>query len=198
MDLAELPDRSDQGVVAPKNLLRNGVGARGQDWPLLHSGVMDSAPPHDGTPAPAARRRRNRPPEVSLSADVYARLRAVSLQERLTHHSRARSFGEIVLDAVEAHADRLATAWTTPAPPTTGGGLFVRPAAGAVPRRRRHASPPVTVPLAGIDPTNAGLLDDYAAQWGAGTRAALVEQALRYEFDLGLGEQQLSTGEGDA
>lgn len=157
---------------------------------------MDSAPPYDGTPASAPRRRRNRPPEVSLSADVYARLRAVSLQERLTHHSRARSFGEIVLDAVEAHADRLATAWTTPEPPAAGsGGLFVRPAAGAVPRRRRHASPPVTVPLAGIDPTNSALLDDYAVRWGAGTRAALVEQALRYEFDLGLGGHQLSAGE---
>jgi hypothetical protein len=35
-----------------------------------------------------------------------------------------------------------------------------------------------------VTPTNAQRLDDLVTAWEAGTRSALVEQALRYEFQL--------------
>lgn len=125
---------------------------------------------------------RFRPPEVTLSADVYARLRAAADKEHAARRGEARPFGVRVMDAIEAHADRLQKVWIDDNPTLTG--LFVRPAPAVVPPRRRHATPPVPIVLSGIDATNAELLDQYAAEWSAGTRSALVEQALR--FDLGM------------
>ena len=137
------------------------------------------------SPHPGARAPRPRPPEVLLSADVYQRLAQVSAKEKLDKPSKARPFGVIVMDALEHHAQQLATAWTQDEPATpVGGALFIRPVATVVPRRRRHITPARNVPLAGIDPANARLLDEYVVTWNAGTRSALVEQALRYEFGL--------------
>jgi hypothetical protein len=83
----------------------------------------------------------------------------------------------VVIDAIEANQEKLATFWKAPAP-ASGGGLFSRlPAAPA--RRRRHPQPPARVPLTGIHPADAALLDDLVEQWGAPSRSALVEQALR-------------------
>ncbi len=127
--------------------------------------------------------RRWRPPEASLSADVYERLHQVATDERRDLHSQARPFGVIVMDALERHADRLNSAWKLD-PTPAAGSLFVRPTASAVPRRRRHVRPPRSIPLSGIDETNSEVLDKLAQDWGAPTRSALVEQALRYEFEL--------------
>ena len=130
-------------------------------------------------PMPA---KRIRPPEVALSEDVYERLCEASEEERRARWGAARPYGVRVMDAIEAHADRLQRVWSADTPPP--GGLFVRPGPEAVPPRRRHATPPVCIALSGIDAANAQLLDRYAVEWSAGTRAALVEQALR--FDLGM------------
>jgi len=128
---------------------------------------------------------RFRPPEVLLSAEVYARLRAVSREERKMLRGAARPFGVIVMDAVDAHAVRLRRAWVDDNhPPPALEGLFVRPVTSVVPPRRRHSAPPTCIALSGIDATNAALLDRYVGEWSAGTRAALVEQALRYEFGM--------------
>ena len=59
----------------------------------------------------------------------------------------------------------------------------MRPASDAVPRRRRHAVTPRNVVLSGVNAANARRLDELVTAWGAGTRSALVEQALRYEFN---------------
>lgn len=136
-----------------------------------------------------APRRRWRPPDVSLSAEVYERLHQIAVDERRQLHTRGRPFGTIVMDALERHAERLAQAWTTQ--PANSSPLFVRPASTAVPKRRRHVQPPRTVPLSGIDATNTELLDKLAAEWGAVTRSALVEQALLFEFEW------LDTGDAD-
>ncbi|TXH18586.1 MAG: hypothetical protein E6R06_26405 [Mycobacterium sp.] len=125
--------------------------------------------------------RRFRPPEVTLSEDVYVELCAVSDKERQFHWESARPYGVRVMDAIEAHSDKLQKAWTDK--PKTGG-LFVRLSPEVVPPRRQHVTPPVCIALSGIDATNAKLLDRYVVQWSAGTRSALVEQALR--FDLGM------------
>lgn len=130
-------------------------------------------------PMPA---NRIRPPEVALSENVYDRLCEASEEERRTRGGAARPYGVRVMDAIEAHAERLRQVWSADTRPT--GGLFVRPGPQVVPPRRRHATPPACVALSGIDATNAQLLDRYAVEWSAGTRSALVEQALR--FDLGM------------
>ena len=91
--------------------------------------------------------------------------------------------GTIVLDTVEAHADRLKHTWAAADDRVGEGGLFVRPASDAVPRRRRHAVTPRYVFLSGVNAANARRLDELVTAWGAGTRSALVEQALRYEFN---------------
>lgn len=129
--------------------------------------------------------KRIRPPEVLLSSEVYDELYRVQIAEKKVRRGLARTMGAIVLDAIEAHAARLATTWTQQQPAAVGEGmLFERPSSNAVPRRRRHATAPRTVVLSGVTPANARRLDDLVATWDAGTRSALVEQALRYEFQL--------------
>lgn len=133
-------------------------------------------------PEPA---KRIRPPEVLLSSEVYDELYKVQIAEKKVRRGLARTMGAIVLDAIEANAARLATTWTHQQAAAVGEGqLFERPSSNAVPRRRRHVTAPRTVVLSGVTPANARRLDDLVAAWDAGTRSALVEQALRYEFDL--------------
>lgn len=129
--------------------------------------------------------KRVRPPEVLLSSEVYDELYKVQIAEKKVRRGLARTMGAIVLDAIEAHAVRLSTTWTNQQPAAVGEGqLFERPSSNAVPRRRRHVTAPRTVVLSGVTPANAQRLDDLVAAWDAGTRSALVEQALRYEFQL--------------
>ena len=93
---------------------------------------------------PGARAPRPRPPEVLLSADVYQRLAQVSAKEKLDKPSKARPFGVIVMDALEHHAQQLATAWTQDEPATpVGGALFIRPVAtvSSPPAPPCHACP---------------------------------------------------------
>lgn len=129
--------------------------------------------------------KRIRPPEVLLSSEVYDELYKVQIAEKKVRRGLARTMGAIVLDAIEANAARLATTWAHQQAAAVGEGqLFERPSSNAVPRRRRHVTAPRTVVLSGVTPANARRLDDLVAAWDAGTRSALVEQALRYEFGL--------------
>ena len=136
------------------------------------------------TAAPGSVRKRTRPPEVLLSSEVYDELYRVQIAEKKVCRGLARTMGTIVLDAIEAHASRLATTWTTERYAVGEGQLFERPSSNAVPRRRRHATAPRTVVLSGVTAANGQRLDNLVQAWGAGTRSALVEQALRYEFGL--------------
>lgn len=119
-----------------------------------------------------------------LSSEVYDELYRVQNAERKVRRGLARSMGIIVLDAIEANASRLSTTWQGQQFSVGEGQLFERPSSSAVPRRRRHASPPRTVVLSGVTMANAERLDQLIQTWNAGTRSALVEQALRYEFDM--------------
>jgi len=116
------------------------------------------------------------PAEVAIAPDVYRALRAVTLRERATTPTTARSYGRVALDAIDTHADQLAGYWSAPQAAATG--LFSRRDA-ETPRRRRHAQAPARVPLAGIIASDIRQLDQLAADWGAGSRSALVEVALR-------------------
>ena len=62
-----------------------------------------------------------------------------------------------LLDAIEAHATRLATTWANQQDAVGEGQLFERPSSNAVPRRRRHATAPRTVVLSGVTATRAAM-----------------------------------------
>ncbi|MCZ4277454.1 hypothetical protein [Rhodococcoides yunnanense] len=117
------------------------------------------------------------PPEVALPEEIYGALRSLTLNERSADPTTARSYGQVVLDAVEQHADELKAHWANDVT-APGTGLFRRAEAGK-PTRRRHNAPRARVPLAGVINTDAAVLDQLASDWGAGSRSALVEQALR-------------------
>lgn len=137
---------------------------------------------------PAARSRtaaastsgRVAPPEVALAPEVYVALRALTLRERATNPVTARTYGRVALDAIEAHAGELAQLWNASgAPETAGSGLFSSPGQTRSSARRRHAQAPARVPLAGVLGSDVEQLDAVAREWGAGSRSALVEAALR-------------------
>ncbi|WP_278314944.1 hypothetical protein [Lolliginicoccus levis] len=139
------------------------------------------APAPAVSPARTVARPRTGAPEVVIAPEVHAALRRLTARERERHPERARSFGVVVLDAVEAHAEQLARHWARPEP--AGSGLFQR-ADGSRPRRRRHAAAPARIPLSGIIPADVAVLDGLVEQWGAGSRSALVEQALRWYLGM--------------
>ncbi len=86
----------------------------------------------------------------------------------------------MALDAIEAHADELAQLWNASrAPETAGSGLSSSPGQTRSSARRRHAQAPARVPLAGVLGSDVEQLDAVAREWGAGSRSALVEAALR-------------------
>lgn len=87
------------------------------------------------------------------------------------------------MDAIENHAEALASAWKgsgSGSPPP--GRLFVRELNS---RYRRHDLPPRSITLQGVGPENAKLLKRLKRQWGAGSVSDLVEKALRFEFGMG-------------
>ena len=47
-----------------------------------------------------------------MSAEVYDELYRAQIAEKKVRRGLARTMGAIVLDAIEAHASRLATTWT--------------------------------------------------------------------------------------
>ncbi|WP_051158155.1 hypothetical protein [Nocardia carnea] len=100
----------------------------------------------------------------------------------LTHAEKqrrgeGRSYGAVVLDAIEEHQAELKKYFeANVAKPTSG--LFSRVEAGPQ-KRRRHTTPPVKIPLAGIIPSDIDALDTLANEWQAGNRSALVDKALQ-------------------
>lgn len=167
-------------------------------------------PPLPDNPAPAKPNRRSTPsadrirakaseatgrvspPEVALDPAVYTALRDLTLRERRTHPARARSYGQVVLDAIDQHADQLQQHWRETTGPRVGG-LFRRIDQTFPTGRRRHSTSPARVPLAGVIASDADLMDELARQWGAGSRSALVEKALR--LYLGVHDQPSTTGQ---
>jgi len=144
--------------------------------PSAASEVRAESSPTPSDDVPATPGSRVSPPEVALAPDVYRALRMLTLRERTTSPTTARSYGRVALDAIDTHAETLATYWKTPPPPSVG--LFRRQSSDT-PRRRRHEQAPARVPLAGIIASDVGQLDQLVTDWGAGSRSALVESALR-------------------
>lgn len=117
-------------------------------------------------------------PEAHVAAVVAEALRQVTHSEK-QQRGRGRSYGEVVLDAIEQFETELREHFTTAAAAKPKGRLFQR-VDNSRPRRRRHAEPPVKIPLAGIIATDVESLDALAEEWQAGSRSALVDQALKF------------------
>ncbi|MET8430697.1 hypothetical protein [Nocardia sp. NPDC004860] len=139
------------------------------------------------TVEPVARRPRQTPararatqstPEAHVASVVAEALRQVTHSEK-QHRGRGRSYGEVVLDAIEQFETELRDHFSREVSVKPKGRLFQR-VDNSRPRRRRHAEPPVKIPLAGIIATDVESLDLLAEEWHAGSRSALVDQALKF------------------
>ncbi|GAB2559425.1 ribbon-helix-helix domain-containing protein [Nocardia heshunensis] len=117
-------------------------------------------------------------PEAHVAAVVAEALRQLTHREK-QQRGRGRSYGEVVLDAIEQFETELRDHFATAAAAQPKGRLFQR-VDHSRPRRRRHAEPPVKIPLAGIIATDVESLDTLAEEWHAGSRSALVDQALKF------------------
>jgi hypothetical protein len=139
----------------------------------------------DDVPGPQVTRPRRRRattsvPTAEVAPHIHRLLRRLTNKERSRDPITARTYAKVVLDAIDAHQEQLATYWRTDAISSQGGGgLFSRRPA-TPPRRRRHAEPPARVPLTGLNPADGQTLDELVADWNAPSRSALVEQALRF------------------
>lgn len=136
-------------------------------------------------PRRAARTRVVKPPEAEVPYAVYEKLRDIAAVEKAENPVTARPHGVIVMDAIERHAAVLAVRWTAAAPTEPSpGSLFIRTATKRGARHRTRTAPMHPVTLGGVSPENRALIDSLALQWNAGSRAALVEEALRLEFGM--------------
>lgn len=136
-------------------------------------------------PGPSTERRRPQRrrtavfvPTAEVAPQIHQYLRKLTNSEKSRDPITARTYAQVVLDAIEANQDELAEHWKAqPTEPTTGGLFSRRPAAPA--QRRRHPAPPARVPLTGLNRADSAKLDHLVAEWGAPSRSVLVEQALR-------------------
>ena len=121
-------------------------------------------------------------PTAEISADNMAKLRNLNLAEKKKNPAKARTYGQIVLDAIDAVHEELARHWK-PAERTekAPGSLFTRQP--VVRKRRRHNAPPAKIALTGLNPADAKTIDEQLVkEWGAPSRSALVDEALTLYF----------------
>lgn len=123
-------------------------------------------------------------PSAQVDPALHDRLVKLTAKERARNTTTARTFAQVVLDAVEHHQAELEKFWVARTE-SKASGLFRRQKVETSPKRRRkHEKPPARIPLGGIDPMDLAKLDQLALNWNAGSRSALVEQALRFEFKM--------------
>lgn len=156
-----------------------GVGATSQ---RSHS-APSARPPAE--PRPQLRKQNtSRPlnPEPSAAAPTEVGNKVVPVVLDASVHSELRTFaarteqtlGGVALRAIEAHADDLQIHWAT-AHAGAAGRLFDT---STQQRRRRRSEPGVQTQLR-ISVRDATTLDLLAGEWGAPSRSALVNEALR-------------------
>jgi len=166
-----------------------GAGLAGKLAPLAgEPAPAASTPPHPSPPLPAeqpdapapaaapARRRggppRSRPAQptgarpvsIALDTDVREALRAFAARTQLTQPT-------VALRAVQAHADELEGHWRRPT--TEAGSMFE--GATAPPR----VGPARSTAQMKLSEADLGTLADLVERWGAPSRSALLNEALR-------------------
>ncbi|WP_157573988.1 hypothetical protein [Nocardia jejuensis] len=116
-------------------------------------------------------------PEAHVAGVVAEVLRQLTHTEK-QQRGEGRSYGAVVLDAIETFETELQAHFATVASAKPAGRLFKRVDAGR-PRRRRHSEPQVKIALSGIIADDMAAIDDLVETWQAGSRSALVDQALK-------------------
>ncbi|MEE3755261.1 hypothetical protein [Mycobacterium intracellulare] len=121
-------------------------------------------------------------PTAEISADNLAKLRNLNLAEKKKNPAKARTYGQIVLDAIDAGHEELARHWKPAGSAEKApGSLFTRQP--VVRKRRRHIAPPAKIALTGLNPADARTIDEQLViEWGAPSRSALVDEALTLYF----------------
>lgn len=121
-------------------------------------------------------------PTAEISADNQAKLRNLNLAEKKKNPAKARTYGQIVLDAIDAGQDELARHWKqADTAEKAPGSLFTRQP--VIRQRRRHIAPPAKIALTGLNATDAKTIDEQLVpEWGAPSRSALVDEALTLYF----------------
>lgn len=169
--------RGDSEVVLPTDDLAQPPSKPARRNAPRSTGVPSEAPAKRVKPAVTRARAAQSTPEAhvaSLAAEALRQLTHAEKQQR----GQGRSYGEVVLDAIEQHMDEIKRHFDPVANAKPAGRLFKR-VDQTRPRRRRHAEPPVKIPLAGIIATDLAQLDDLVVEWHAGSRSALVDKALQ-------------------
>ncbi|OHU72373.1 hypothetical protein BKG86_00775 [Mycobacteroides chelonae] len=193
--LPALPKKNKRPAVAEGTAPAPGVPAASRDesgaeeaveGPTSQEVPQKEAPPAPAEPAPKKPSRSKVATETSettpgaLTADISATnlqdLRDLIIREKARNLITARTQGQVVLDAVEAHEAELQEFWKNPAKPAGTGGLFKRQP--VIRKRRRHAEPTGQITLTGITDEDGRLLDELWPEWGAPSRGAFVDQAL--------------------
>ncbi|MFL0286809.1 hypothetical protein ACJH6J_20285 [Mycobacterium sp. SMC-18] len=120
-------------------------------------------------------------PTAEISADNLTKLRNLNLAEK-KNPAKARTYGQIVLDAIDAGQEELARRWKqADTAQKAPGSLFTRQP--VVRQRRRHIAPPAKIALTGLNSADAKTIDEVLVpQWGAPSRSALVDEALTLYF----------------
>lgn len=79
-------------------------------------------------------------PTAEISADNQAKLRNLNLAEKKKNPAKARTYGQIVLDAIDAGQDELARHWEASGHRRESAGKLVHPPAGYSPAPSPHRS----------------------------------------------------------
>ncbi|MGB8403101.1 MAG: hypothetical protein WCE30_03380 [Mycobacterium sp.] len=148
--------------------------------------VGERAPRVVTTPAPRVTKTIERDgdgnPTAEISADNLGKLRNLNLAEKKKNPAKARTYGQIVLDAIDAGHEELARHWKqADTAEKAPGSLFTRQP--VLRQRRRHIAPPAKIALTGLNATDAKTIDEQlVVEWGAPSRSALVDEALTLYF----------------
>ncbi|MFE3001815.1 hypothetical protein ACFXG4_43410 [Nocardia sp. NPDC059246] len=174
-------------ITAPAyELPANGHSSNGPAPAAPKSARKAAAPKTTSSGDAGTKRPRTAPARTKAAqtiAEAHVTARVAEALRQLTHsekqqRGKGRSYGEVVLDAIEEYETELRTHFQEQANAQPTGRLFRR-VDQTRPRRRRHTEPPVKIPLAGIIAPDIELLDNLVIEWQAGSRSALVDEALK-------------------
>lgn len=171
-----------EGTVTSHDVIADGGGEAGTAAGDGAIGVEQSGAeaPEGKSAARSTRITKESPetpgaPTADISSTNLKNLRALTNSEKARNPITARTYGAVVLDAIEAHAEELRSFWKQPQA-SASAGLFKRQP--VVSKRRRHAEPPAQITLQGLGEEDAKLLEEFWGDWGAPSRSAFVDQAL--------------------
>ncbi|WP_078345330.1 hypothetical protein [Mycobacteroides chelonae] len=140
-------------------------------------------------------------PTAEISPTNFTKLRNLRLSEQRKNPAKARTYGQIVLDAIDNGQSELSENWQQAKVEKTPGSLFTRQPVAL--KRRKHSVPPAKIVLTGLSVEDAKTIDEVLVErWKAPSRSALVDEALTLYFKRRRGpvraKKQAPTEQADA